>query len=73
MTRARTTLPVKRDFDQLLVRSVKTAMQIPFDNFFADWKTGQIRVPMNRALLCLYSVLRNETLAEKKCHVLAMK
>jgi hypothetical protein len=25
-------------------------MQIPYDNFFADWKTDQIRVPMNRAL-----------------------
>jgi hypothetical protein len=31
------------------IRSVKIAMQIPFDNFFADWKTDQIRVPMNPA------------------------
>jgi hypothetical protein len=31
----------------------KAAMQIPFDNLFADWKTDQIREPMNRALVSL--------------------
>jgi hypothetical protein len=31
-----------------LVQSVKTTMQIPFDNFLADWKTDQIRLPWQR-------------------------
>jgi hypothetical protein len=42
--------PMAHGFDAFLVQSVKTAMQIPFDNLFADWKTDQIRVPMNPAL-----------------------
>jgi hypothetical protein len=32
--------------DPFLIQSVKTAMKILFDNFLADWKTDQIRVPM---------------------------
>jgi hypothetical protein len=41
--------PLKRNslahgFDPFLVRSVKTVMKMPFDNYFVDWKTD--RLPM---------------------------